>query len=111
MGLFFIVLEVRFGGLTKIFSKKGKKVPVQWPMPAEQADSKAGQVKVHWFAMLTPLIPLVCVLGFKMDINTGLIFGILYGFLTTIKKDSVKQLARSITEQAPAPPSSHYILP
>ena len=98
MGLFFIVLEVRFGGLTKIFSKKGKKVPVQWPMPAEQADSKAGQVKVHWFAMLTPLIPLVFVLGFKMDINTGLIFGILYGFLTTIKKDSVKQLARSITE-------------
>lgn len=53
---------------------------------------------VHWYAMITPIIPLVCVLGFKMNINTGLIIGILFGLLTTIRKDSIKQLTRAITE-------------
>ena len=67
-------------------------------MPADQTENTGSEGKVHWYAMITPIIPLVCVLGFKMNINTGLIIGILFGLLTTIRKDSIKQLTRAITE-------------
>lgn len=98
MGLLFIIMEVKFGGLSKVFHKSAKKAPVKWPMPADQTENTGSEGKVHWYAMITPIIPLVCVLGFKMNINTGLIIGILFGLLTTIRKDSIKQLTRAITE-------------
>lgn len=96
VGLAFIVLEVRFGGFKGIFKKGAPKKKVAWPVPGE--DAPAAAPKVHWFAMLTPLIPLVAVLGFKLDINTGFVLGILYGFLTTLRKGSLQQLTKAVTE-------------
>jgi len=66
---------------------------------------------VSWPATLTPIIPLFCVLGFALynffvkpadpfefPIVTAMMIGIIWGFVTTIKKDSVNTLSRSIVD-------------
>lgn len=97
MGILFIVIEVQFGGFSKILKRKGSKARVTWPVPEADKQSYEGR-KVRWFALLTPLVPLVAVIGFGQNINTGFIIGILYGFITTIGKGSLQNLTRSATE-------------
>ena len=97
MGLIFIIVEVKFGGIKGIFKKSGTRAKLAWPVPTADDAAPAGK-KVHWFAMLTPLVPLVAVIGFQMNINTGFALGILYGFLTTIGRGSLQQLTKSVTE-------------
>jgi len=66
---------------------------------------------VSWPATLTPIIPLFCVLGFALynffvkpadpfefPIVTAMMIGIIWGFVTTIKKDSVNTLSRAIVD-------------
>ena len=60
---------------------------------------------VSWYALLTPLIPLILVLGFilykfEFPIISAMLIGLLYGFLTTFKKldESINNLSRSIIE-------------
>ena len=59
-GALFCIVEVKFGGFKGLFKKAGAACEkVAWPMPAQDETDKAP--KVHWYAMLTPLVPLVAV--------------------------------------------------
>lgn len=93
-GLLFVVVDVKFGG--KLFGvNKRAKQKIAWPAPEPMAVS---QKKVNLLAMLTPIVPLIMVLGLKVDIITGFVVGIMYCMATTINKDSLKQLTKSIIE-------------
>lgn len=94
---FYVGAFTLIAGLVMIFvNLRGtKKAAATWPTP-EVADEP--ERKVGWYAMLTPLVPLLLVMVFKFDINAALTIGILYCFITTFDKDSLKRLTRSITE-------------
>lgn len=77
----------------------------------EEKTAKEKPAFVPWPATLTPIIPLFCVLGFALynflvkpadpfefPIVTAMMIGIIWGFVTTIKKDSVNTLSRSIVD-------------
>lgn len=66
-----------------------------WAMPAAAEESRKN---VPWFALLTPLIPLVLVLGFKLPIVTAFLCGILYALLTTSR--SLAQFVNMATRSA-----------
>ena len=97
-GALFCIIEVKFGGLKNLFRKHRRDTAkkVAWPMPAQEEGAKAP--KVRWFAMLTPLIPLVAVLGFGLDINVGFVIAIVYCFITTLGKGSMQRMSKAITE-------------
>ena len=98
MGLAMIVIEVKLGGITKLLKKKG----VAWPTPAAPAEPTTAGYKPHgvygFFACLTPLVPLVCILVFKLGINIAFTIAFVYGILTTLNKDSMQRITRAITE-------------
>lgn len=98
MGILFITLEVKFGGLKGIFHKGTKKSKIAWPIPNEDTKEAPGSKKIRWYALITPLVPLIAVIGFKLDINTGFILGILYAFITTIERGSMQKFSRAVTE-------------
>jgi len=93
---FFVGAFTLIAGLVMIFLnvKGNKKAAATWPTP------EVGEVErnVAWYAMLTPLVPLLLVMVFKFDINAALTCGILYCLITTFDKDVLKRLTRSITE-------------
>lgn len=93
MGLLMILVDVKWGG--KLFKREKK--AVNWPVP-EKKEEKKEEVHVAWYAMLSPFMPLILVLGFKMNINAGFVISLLYCFFTTLKKDSLQRLARAVTE-------------
>lgn len=97
-GTLFCIVEVRFGGLGNLFRKNQRHAAekVAWPVPVEEDEAKAP--KVHWFSMLTPLVPLIVVLGFGMSINVGFIAAIVYCFITTLGKGSMQRLSKAITD-------------
>lgn len=97
-GALFCIIEVKFGGLKNLFRKHRRDTAkkVAWPMPVQEEGAKAP--KVRWFAMLTPLIPLVAVLGFGLDINVGFVIAIVYCFITTLGKGSMQRMSKAITE-------------
>lgn len=96
-GALFCIVEVKFGGFKGLFKKQARPAKkVAWPMPAQDEAAKAP--KVHWYAMLTPLVPLVAVLGFGLDINVGFVLAIVYCFFTTLRKGSLQRLSKAVTE-------------
>lgn len=98
IGILFVIVEVKFGGFRGLFSKRAAAKRIAWTMPAgdEQADSYAPKVRAA--ALVTPLVPLVAVLGFGLNINTGFIIAIVYCFITTIGKGSLQSLTKAVTE-------------
>ena len=90
VGILFVIVETKRGG--KLFRREKK---TAWSAPAEETTIVK---KVHWWALLSPIIPLVMVLGLKVDIITGFVVAILYCLLTTINKDSMKQLTKAVTQ-------------
>lgn len=94
MGLLMIIADVKWGG--KLFRHKKA---AAWPMPEKkEEEEKKEEAHVAWYAMISPFMPLILVLGFKMNINTGFVLSLLYCFLTTLGKDSLQKLARAVTE-------------
>jgi H+/gluconate symporter-like permease len=89
-GILFVVVETKRGG--KLFRREKK---TAWPAPAEETFPAK---KVRWWALPSPIIPLIMVLGLKVDIITGFVVAILYCLLTTINKDSMKQLTKAVTQ-------------
>lgn len=82
---------------------------IGWEEEGEGAGAKPRFVS--WPALLTPIIPLVLVLGFSVynliakpeapfefPIITAMILGLVWGFFTTLKKDSINMLSRSVFE-------------
>ncbi len=90
VGILFVVIETKRGG--KLFRKEKK---TAWPTPA---GNTVPAKKVHWWALFSPIIPLIMVLGLKVDIITGFVVAILYCLLTTVNKDSLKQLTKAVTQ-------------
>ena len=89
-GILFVIVETKFGG--KIFHKK----KISWAAPSEIPE-KSGK-KVNIFALLTPIVPLIMVLGLKLDIITGFVTAILYCMLTTLNKNSLNDLTKSVIQ-------------
>lgn len=89
-GILFVVISTKFGD--KLFGKK----KLAWAVPTAQ--ERMTERKVNVFAMLTPLVPLVLVLGFKIDIIAGFVAAILYCMITTINRDSLKELTKAVTQ-------------
>ena len=89
-GILFVVIETKFGG--KIFRKK----KIAWP--SANGVPEASAKKVNVFALLTPIVPLIMVLGLKLDIITGFVVAILYCMITTINKNSLNDLTKSVIQ-------------
>lgn len=66
-----------------------------WAMPASGEEIRSD---APWYSLITPLIPLVLVLGFKLPIVTAFICGIAYALLTTSR--SVAQFVNTFSRCA-----------
>lgn len=66
-----------------------------WAMPAAKEESKKD---APWYSLITPLVPLVLVLGFKLPIVTAFLCGILFALLTTSR--SLAQFTNMATRSA-----------
>lgn len=77
--------------------RKGKGVRrAAWAMPNLSPDEE--KKDVPWYALFTPIIPLVLVLGFKQPIVTAFLCGILFALLTTSR--SLQQFTSMATRSA-----------
>jgi len=92
MGILFIVVSEKFGG--KIL--KGKKIA--WPQPAGAEESAEPQKNAKVFTWFTVVIPLILVLVLDAHIITALVAAIVYCVITTIGKDSVKNLTKAVLD-------------
>ena len=92
MGILFIIVQEKFGG--KIFKGKGSK-KLAWTAP----DVPTGPAKkVNIVALITPIVPLIMVLALDMHIVTALVAAIIFCLITTISRDSVKNLTKAVTD-------------
>ncbi|MCK1798093.1 TRAP transporter permease [Streptomyces sp. XM4193] len=65
-----------------------------------------------WYALLTPVVPLVLALGFELAIIPSLLAGVLYGLVTTTRpRDMNKRLLRTLYGgfEVAAPPIALFI--
>lgn len=90
IGILFVVIETRKGG--KLLRREKRH---NWAAPAVNAEPER---KVHWYAMLTPIVPLIFVLGLGTDIITGFVVATLYCLVTTISKDSMQRLTKAVIQ-------------
>jgi len=98
LGILFVIIEVKFHGISRLFGRrKGASGSAAWPVP-EADTAQPTYKKAPWYSLITPLVPLVAVIGFKLNINVGFILGIVYAFITTLNKASLKQLTKAITD-------------
>ena len=92
--ILFILIEMKFR----------EKRAFAWAVDIEQKiDSipngkKVNGKSVPLISLLTPLIPLIFVMGFDWPITPALFVGVLYGAFTTSYKDSIRVLTKSINE-------------
>lgn len=52
----------------------------------------------HWISYFTPIIPLFLILIFNINFIAAFVVGLLYGFISTYKKNSMNLLVRSILD-------------
>ncbi len=52
----------------------------------------------HWISYFTPIIPLFLILIFSINFIAAFIVGLLYGFISTYRKNSMNLLVRSILD-------------
>lgn len=93
LGILFVIAETKLRGKLP-FSKKAK---VAWPIPTIE-HSEVTFKKVNILAMFTPIIPLILVLALRWDIIAAFTVAIVYGVITTINKESMKMLTKSVTQ-------------
>ena len=53
---------------------------------------------IHWTSYFTPIIPLFLILVFNINFIAAFIVGLIYGFLSTYRKNSLNILIRSMLE-------------
>ena len=92
LGILFVYINVQHGG--KLFSKK----KIAWPTPEISQNTDSAPNNVNVLAMLTPIVPLIMVIGLHVDIITGFVTAIIYCMITTANKDTFNQLTKSITD-------------
>ncbi len=54
--------------------------------------------KLHWLSYFTPLIPLFLILVLNINFIAAFIVGLLYGFISTYRKNSLNLFVRSVLE-------------
>jgi len=54
--------------------------------------------KPHWLSYFTPVIPLFLILVFSINFIAAFIIGLIYGFISTYKKNSLNLFIRSVFE-------------
>ncbi len=54
--------------------------------------------RIVWYAYLTPVVPLLLILIFKIHFVTAFIAGLFYGFVVTWRKGSINMLSQAIIE-------------
>ncbi len=59
---------------------------------------RKGNDNLPGMALITPLVPLILVLGFGWEIIAAFVFAIIYGVLTTWSRTSVNEITRSIID-------------
>ena len=91
MGILFVVIETKKGG--SLFRKVKKN---DWAAPASGKTIEGKHV--HWWVLITPVIPVILVLAFNIDINTAFVVAILYCFFTTMHKGALNDLTKAVTQ-------------
>lgn len=93
MGVVFVVVETR-------------RARIAWAAHPQPQVSPGLEIKLNPLSYLTPLVPLVLVIGLKWQIIPAFVVGLLWGVITTLNKDSVNTVSKSIiqgvSEGAPA---------
>jgi hypothetical protein len=73
---------------------------------AVRAEEKAAQVRVPWYALVTPVLPILLYFVFKLDPVLAFLISALYGVLTTRPSRAVQTLVaaaiRGVEDVAPA---------
>jgi hypothetical protein len=59
---------------------------------------KKEESKPHWLSYFTPVIPLFLILVFNINFIAAFIVGLIYGFISTYKKNSLNLFVRSMLE-------------
>ncbi|MEU8789581.1 TRAP transporter large permease subunit [Streptomyces sp. NPDC048643] len=87
--LLFVVIETRRRGVEHAWSLKA---------PATKPDSRRKQLgDAPWYALLTPIVPLVLALGFDIAILPSMLAGVLYALVTTTRPGEMnKRLLRTL---------------
>ncbi|MFE2939992.1 TRAP transporter large permease subunit [Streptomyces sp. NPDC059255] len=73
-----------------------------WAFRTEEPRTKAGKRRARlgdapWYALLTPVVPLVLALGFEIAIIPSLLAGVLYALVTTTRpRDMNRRLLRTL---------------
>jgi len=93
LGILFIVIEVKFHGLSGIRKKTAGSAA--WSVPKTDGEKTAFK-KVPWYSVITLFIPIIAVVGFKLNINFAFVLGICYAYFTTLKKNSPGQLIKAV---------------
>ncbi|MFJ8989022.1 TRAP transporter large permease subunit [Streptomyces sp. NPDC102279] len=85
----FVVIETRRRGVEHTWSLKS---------PATKHDSRRKQLgDAPWYALLTPIVPLVLALGFDIAILPSMLAGVLYALVTTTRPGEMnKRLLRTL---------------
>ncbi len=76
--------------------KKGKKTRKAWAMPAGEAP--AGEKNVRAIALISPLIPVVLVFAFKLQLVPAIIIGIVVALLLSTPKNPVQVVSSGFVE-------------
>ncbi|WP_406089696.1 transporter [Streptomyces sp. NBC_01013] len=85
----FVLIETRRRGVEHAWSLKSAS-----PKPASRRKQLAD---APWYALLTPLVPLVLALGFEVAILPSMLAGVLYALVTTTRpRDMNKRLLRTL---------------
>jgi len=61
---------------------------------------KAGGSAVKWYAYLTPLLPLIFILAYRLPFLAAFIIAIVFGYISTYKKGNLRILMSAIIEGA-----------
>ncbi|OON82311.1 TRAP transporter large permease subunit [Streptomyces tsukubensis] len=86
----FVVIEVRRRGVVHAWSLKSAP-------RASRSEQRARLGDAPWYALLTPVIPLVLALGFELAIVPSLLAGVVYAAVTTTRpRELNKRLLRTL---------------
>jgi hypothetical protein len=92
----FVVIETRRRGAEHAWAFKT--ATAERPAGDNRAVARRAQLgDARWYALITPVIPLVLALGFKLAIIPSLLAGVLYAVVTTTRpRDMSKRLLRTL---------------
>jgi H+/gluconate symporter-like permease len=77
VGIAFVLIETWRRGRVRTWA-----MTIEAPVGDENATDRR-RVDAPWYSLLSPVVPIICALGFDMQITTSLLLGALYALFTT----------------------------